>query len=207
MGPMVVCAFACEDSEQERLKEMGVKDSKLLTAKKRESLFQELSAMGHHALVEVTVSELNARMKARESLNDIEAQAMAQALSAVAKKDAFETAFIDCPDPVLQTYQKRLKRFYRGNGALVCAHKADLLYPVVSAASILAKVTRDARLSEIKEKVGADFGSGYSHDARTVDYLKAHWRDKNHPIHGHVRSEWATAKNLSITQFKLDGFV
>ncbi len=207
IGPLVVCAFACDATGQDRLREMGVKDSKLLSAQKRESLFEALSVIGKHALVEVSVSDLNARMGARESLNDIEADAMAQALSAIGKTGGFQTAFIDCPDPVLATYQKRLRRFYAGKGELVCAHKADQLYPVVSAASILAKVTRDARISEIKALVGENFGSGYSHDERTVAFLKRHWKDKSHPIHAFVRSEWATAKNLAVTQFKLDGFL
>ncbi|MBI4360755.1 hypothetical protein HY572_03205, partial [Candidatus Micrarchaeota archaeon] len=95
----------------------------------------------------------------------------------------------------------------KGTADLVCAHKADQLYPVVSAASILAKVTRDEKLQEIKELVGEDFGSGYSHDEKTISFLKRHWKDKTHPIHGFVRSQWATAKNLSVSQFKLDEFV
>ncbi|MBI4360345.1 ribonuclease HII, partial [Candidatus Micrarchaeota archaeon] len=150
IGPLVVCAFAAEEERQSDLTALGVKDSKMLSAQKRGALFAVLPSLGEFALVELSPKTLNERMKKRESLNDIEADAMAEALTSLEKKTGFEKAFVDCPDPVLSTYQKRLRKFYKGTADLVCAHKADQLYPVVSAASILAKVTRDEKLQEIK---------------------------------------------------------
>ena len=55
--------------------------------------------------------------------------------------------------------------------------KADANYPVVSAAGIAAKVTRDRKIKEWEETVSTgiedeDAGSGYPSDPRTKDWLK-----------------------------------
>lgn len=216
---MVVCAYACSEENEAELLKLGVKDSKMLTAEKRRALFDPILALGKASIVERTAAELNTAMD-RASLNDIEAQQMADALTQLEKNLGAEktkktkkstatlhSVFIDTPDPTLATYERRLKRVYNGNAKLVLSHKADQKYPVVSAASIIAKVTRDARIDELKALVGEDFGSGYSHDERTISFLQKHWTNKAHPVHAHVRTHWATAKNLSIKQFKLDGFL
>lgn len=44
-------------------------------------------------------------------------------------------------------------------------------YPVVAAASILAKVTRDKEIDKIKKKIKVDFGSGYPSDPKTTEFL------------------------------------
>jgi ribonuclease HII len=215
LGPMVVCAFGVPNENESKLLDLGVKDSKMLSAKKREALVEPILLLGKAVIVSSSAIDLNIQMN-RFSLNDIEAKIMACALTALEKivdgngfklARGFDSVFIDTPDPVLSTYKTRLKRTYGGKSKLVCAHKADQLYPVVSAASILAKVSRDASIASIKKECGADFGSGYSHDKKTMSFLKNHWSDKTHPIHAHVRTHWATAKKLSITQFKLAGFI
>jgi len=206
IGSMIVCAYACAEKDQDELKKLGVKDSKVLTAAKRRELYEQILALGKATLVECTAADINAGMK-RHSLNDIEAKQMAEALIELEKQAEFESAYIDTPDPMLATYERRLKRVYKGTAKLVCRHKADALYPVVSAASVLAKVTRDAGIEALKQAFGEDFGSGYSHDERTIAFLQKHWTDKSHPVHAHVRQKWATVQNLNVRQFKLDGFL
>ncbi len=235
MGNLVVCAYACQEENQAELTKIGVKDSKMLTAQKRRDLFDQILSIGKASIVERTAADLNVSMK-RFSLNDIEAQQMAEALEQLEKtipfeagkmkmehhgkkeknrkkttlknaNDVLDAVYIDTPDPTLSTYERRMKRFYTGGAKLVLSHKADQKYPVVSAASVLAKVTRDASIQRLKDEFGEDFGSGYSHDARTIAFLQKHWTNKAHPMHAHVRQQWATAKNLNIRQFKLDGFI
>lgn len=109
-------------------------------------------------------------------------------------------------------YQKRLERLFPGISITV-AKKADSLYPCVSAASVCAKVTRDACLEVLYDRrhraalVGAGgeeqgggaasmaWGSGYPSDARCVSWMRANM----HPVFGwgpECRFSWGTAKDM-----------
>jgi len=104
-------------------------------------------------------------------------------------------------------YQARLEKIFP-TAKITVAKKADSLYPCVSAASVCAKVTRDAALevcydlyikgenlveSGITPEDG--WGSGYPSDARCSNWLK---RNKD-PLFGwgtECRFSWSTAKEL-----------
>jgi ribonuclease H2 subunit A len=74
--------------------------------------------------------------------------------------------------------------------------KADLTYPVVSAASICAKVTRDTAVTKIAAKVG-DVGCGYPSDPKTKDWIK----ENKDPVFGYdsryVRMSWKTVDDTT----------
>jgi ribonuclease H2 subunit A len=72
-------------------------------------------------------------------------------------------------------YQSRLEREILGVNFTVCP-KADAIYPIVSAASIAAKVTRD----QLQGSTEGECGSGYPGDAVTVAWL----RERLHPVRG-----------------------
>ena len=82
---------------------------------------------------------------------------------------------------------------------IVVAKKADSLYPRVSAASICAKVARDAALRDWKFPEGGDvsgpWGSGYPGDPVTKKFLQ----EQFHPVFGFpgiVRFSWKTAEKI-----------
>jgi ribonuclease H2 subunit A len=106
------------------------------------------------------------------------------------------------------TYQAKLSRVFPSIRITV-AKKADSLYPCVSAASVCAKVTRDAALEvcweaqkSAKNDDGEDvamtdggWGSGYPSDARCVGWLKK----EMDPLFGwgaECRFSWGTVKEL-----------
>ncbi|KAK1815179.1 hypothetical protein LTR12_010438 [Friedmanniomyces endolithicus] len=99
------------------------------------------------------------------------------------------------------TYQKRLERVFPSLQVTV-AKKADSLFPCVSAASVWAKVTRDAALDVLystyarpEEQGVVAWGSGYPSDARCTSWLKGNM----HPLFGwgnECRFSWGTAKEL-----------
>ncbi|EHH59257.1 Ribonuclease H2 subunit A [Macaca fascicularis] len=98
-----------------------------------------------------------------------------------------------------ETYQARLQQSFPGIEVTVKA-KADALYPVVSAASICAKVARDQAVKKWKfvEKLqdsDTDYGSGYPNDPKTKAWLKEHVE----PVFGFpqfVRFSWRTAQTI-----------
>jgi len=97
-----------------------------------------------------------------------------------------------------EAYQKRLERIFPSLRITV-AKKADSLYPCVSAASVCAKVSRDAALDVLYESYeeGAEvaWGSGYPSDARCTTWLRANMD----PVFGwgsECRFSWGTAKEM-----------
>ncbi|MFH0836168.1 MAG: ribonuclease HII [Candidatus Micrarchaeota archaeon] len=203
IGPLVVCAFAIEEEKEQQLHVDGVRDSKVLAVSTRQRLHKELSK-GKFAVAKVTAKELSELMGKRKNLNDIEASAMAKAIKELEEKhDGITRIFIDSPDAVKGRFEKRLRAFYKTKAPVVAENKADSRYPVVGAASIIAKEEREKEIAAIKKKVGFDFGSGYSHDEVTIAYLDKALKEKKHPINEFVRHSWETAKRLKVTQVKL----
>lgn len=96
--------------------------------------------------------------------------------------------------PTPETNQKRI--------TLIAEHKADLRYPVVSCASIMAKVERDEEIDRIKEKLDIDIGSGYPSDMKTVDALRTYLKDKT--VTPYIRERWKTID--IIRQLKISDF-
>ncbi len=103
-----------------------------------------------------------------------------------------DKAILDCPSPNIKAYKAFLQKHLKKKIKLIVSHKADQLYPIVSAASIIAKVIRDNEIEKIKEKIGIDFGSGYPSDPLTVEFLKKNYR-KYPEI---FRKNWASYKEL-----------
>jgi ribonuclease HII len=76
---------------------------------------------------------------------------------------------------------------------VISEHQADRNYPVVSAASIIAKVERDHTIEELKCNYG-DFGSGYMSDPKTKNFLYTLAR-KRGEYPDFVRRSWKPAKS------------
>ena len=136
--------------------------------------------------VEISAADLN-RLMPDMSLNDIEAKAMADLSKHIREGDLM----IDMPDRYAWTFRKRMERF--GANRFEAEHKADETYPIVAAASICAKLTRDAKIEQIRSQVG-DFGSGYPSDPKTrTALMDKPMREKLKPF---VRERWKTLENL-----------
>ena len=207
IGPLVVCAFAAPEAALSFLKSAGVRDSKLLSPGRREELARELRVFPH-ALVVVSAREITEEMARKVSLNEVEARAMARAIQSVVEKIGFENVsrvVVDSPDPTSARFKARLRKYYDADSKVRCEHKADVNHVEVGAASILAKVLRDAEVDKIKKIFGEDFGTGYSHDVVTIAFLKKHLRDPR--LHEFVRWKWSTAKKLRVTQLELGKFL
>ncbi len=207
---MVLCAYAVKPEQEEELRKMGVKDSKLLTESQRNSLRGKLEEFGEFVVKSISAEELTDKMRKRVSLNDIEAHAISEMLLVLAGRVKISKVLVDSPDPVASKFEKRIRKHFDHKLEIVCEHKADLHYPVVGAASIIAKTTRDAQIKEIKNILREeglpdwDFGSGYSHDERTISFLKKH--HSLPALQPFIRHQWQTAKNLKTTQMDLSKF-
>jgi ribonuclease HII len=190
IGPMVMAGVVVDEKDHFTLKEKGVRDSKLLTKLQRERLFKEItSSVLRYKIVVISRDEIdNAVGRKNYNLNWLEADTA----SVIINELAPGKVIMDCPSPNITAFtnyiRERLK--WPDKIAMQCAHHADRDFPVVGAASILAKVVRDEQIERIKKEIGIDFGSGYAHDPVTVEFMKNNW-DKYPQI---FRHSWASYK-------------
>ena len=155
-------------------------------------MFPEVKKLCKHQIRVIPASELNERM-GHESLNVIEAKEMGVLALSMSGR-----VYIDLPE-------RNANGFIMKAGLLgkdvVAEHKADAKYPIVGAASILAKVTRDRMISELAERVG-EIGSGYPSDERTIAALKD--PERRMKLKGEIRTRWSTVER--VLQPKLTDF-
>ena len=167
-----------------------MKDSKKLSPSVRERMYDRIvSSVSDYSIIILDAEGIDERM-GRMSLNDIELEMFAEAVS----KIPVDTVYADCPDVDEGRFSSILSAKVNGTN-VVGKHKADDTYPVVSAASILAKVTRDRIMESISEEFGEDIGSGYPSDERTMAFIRD-WISRNGKAPKHTRTSWEPVKKL-----------
>ena len=204
LGPMVMCGVVVEEGGgvDERLRALGVKDSKLLTPDEREKLYPQILALvKSYKIVVLEADVIDAAISSSAlNLNKLEAHTSADILNAL-NPDA---AIIDCPSNNVKAYTAYLKKKMAVKCVLVVEHKADTNHVEAGAASILAKVTRDREIEKIKKEIGnVDFGSGYPSDPKTVAFLEKNWNK-----YDFFRKSWDSWQRLQKqkSQMKLGEF-
>jgi ribonuclease HII len=190
IGPMVMAGVIIEESAEEELKKIGVKDSKLLSPAVREALFEKIQKIVlNYEIIIITPQEIdNAVNDTALNLNGLEAKTSAKIINTL-KPDK---AILDCPSTTPSAYVTTLKKNLTHKCDIVAEHKADVNFVVVGAASILAKVTRDREIEKIKELYG-DIGSGYPADPITQVFLRRNY--KTYPKI--FRKSWSSYKKLA----------
>ena len=197
IGPMCVAGVKIDESKIKTLRNLGVKDSKKMTPKNREQMAWQIKKYADSFFVfEITPSQIDELRKIM-TMNEI----MVMAFSRVLEKMHPDKAFVDAADINAERFGKNLLELYSKKDAvaaknltIISKHKADAIYPIVSAASILAKVRRDELVEDIKIKIGFDFGSGYPSDPKTKQFL-ADWVKEHGSLPDIVRHSWKTAEN------------
>ncbi|XP_020527277.1 ribonuclease H2 subunit A isoform X3 [Amborella trichopoda] len=199
LGPMVYGCLYCALSYQHKLSSLNFADSKTLKEDKREELFENLKtddSIGWATDI-IDPRELSAKMlnKVKVNLNEISHDSAMGLVSRVLGLGVLLTeVYVDTVGDA-EKYRIKLSGKFPGI-KFVVAKKADSLYPVVSGASIVAKVTRDGALrdwvlEEVAESMNRNFGSGYPGDPATKAWLDHH----KHMVFGFpslVRFSWAT---------------
>ena len=105
-----------------------------------------------------------------------------------------EEVFVDAADTVEHRFGNHIRECLTFKTRIVSRHKADRDYPVVSAASIIAKVERDREVAALRSQWG-DFGSGYLTDDKTIAFLRS-LLDKDDEYPSFVRKSWKPAKRV-----------
>ena len=194
IGPLVVAGIAVRSENLQLLAELGVKDSKLLTAKKREALYPEIIKLTeNHHIIKVPPAQIDKVVRSSRvlhKLNRLEAQIMAKIIEALKPDEAY----VDAADVLEDRFGYHISECLKCKTKIISQHKADRTFPVVSAASIVAKVERDGEIAKLRLKYG-DFGSGYLTDDKTMVFLKK-LLDGKGDFPSFVRKSWKPAQKV-----------
>lgn len=196
IGPMVMAGVLIEKEQENDLKKLGAKDSKLLSHPQRIAIAGKIGeTIRSSYLVIAEPSEIDKAVLGGENLNTLEARKMAEIINNLNEGKKPTKVIVDCPSVNLSAWRAKLLSFIKKkeNLDVVCEHKADFNHPVVSAASILAKVHREEQVMKIKKKYG-EIGSGYPADPYTKKFLEEHGKELEDS--GIFRKSWATWKAL-----------
>jgi ribonuclease HII len=192
IGPLIIAGVMMRAEDLPKLAEIGVRDSKILSPQNRERLALEIKRIAKkYSLVKLSPREIDRvveRGRKLHKLNRLEAQAMAKIIETL-KPDM---AYVDASDVLEERFKEHILENLSFQVEIISEHKADKKYPIVSAASIIAKVERDKEIKELK-KVYGDFGCGYPTDRKTVDFLKQCLK-KFGEYPDFIRKSWKTAK-------------
>jgi ribonuclease HII len=192
IGPLVVAGVAVPEEKMPELIALGVKDSKLLTPKKRDFLYDEIIKLTvSFKIVKLAPAEIDKAVECQRrlhKLNRLEAQTMAQVIQALNPNEVY----VDAADVLEKRFATHIRECLTIKTKIVSRHKADVIYPIVSAASIIAKVQRDREIETLRVEFG-DFGSGYLHDPKTQVFIKE-WLKANKYCPACVRKSWKPAK-------------
>ncbi|PWW74789.1 hypothetical protein C7212DRAFT_297881, partial [Tuber magnatum] len=183
LGPMVYAVAYCLKSDNPMLREHKFDDSKKLTHTLRSNLLQTLTTPNttlHRKLGWSTISlsprDISAgmlRSTTSSSTYNLNAQAFDATTTLIAGVLAsgvnIQEIYVDTVGTV-STHQSRLQKLFPSTTVTV-SKKADSIYPIVSAASVCAKVTRDAAI-EVLVPEGEEIGCGYPGDEKTKGWLK-----------------------------------
>ena len=190
VGDMFLTGFCIEEDRIKELIGIGVKDSKLLSPKKREEIYNKIVQISHsYKIISITPEEIDKRFENGTNLNNIECYKMSLLINEL-KPDK---VIIDCPSPNIEGFRKKLeKQLTHTPKQLILEHKADYTYPVVAAASIVSKVNRDAHMRDIEKKLGLIIGSGYPSDEKTIKFLDTVFERKLFSLKKYIRKTWST---------------
>jgi ribonuclease HII len=193
IGPLVVAGVTFRDDAQ--LINMNVRDSKKITPKRRQFLANQIKKLAlKYEILVVTAKDIDDMRKVM-TLNEIEVNAFAS----VIKRLKPEICYVDSADVNEERFGKDISSNLTFKTEITSKHKADDTYPIVGAASILAKTKRDEEVEKIsqilQDKLDMPLGSGYPADPITQKFLKT-WVDRYGKFPIYVRYSWKTAQNL-----------
>jgi ribonuclease HII len=187
LGPMVIAGIGV--SSEDRLADLGVKDSKLLMPKERERLYVQIRRRCRVATVTINAQEIDV-IRTEMTLNACLARAHAQVINKISPA----RAYVDACDVNCFRYAEMVRAHLLPECEIVSEHHADEKFPVVSAASIVAKVVRDREITKLAKKYG-EIGSGYPSDPVTIRWLTTYIGD--HPSPPPIaRRSWKTVGAL-----------
>ena len=187
LGPLVIAGIVIKRTKINQLKKQGIRDSKKLTPLARERLYKKIINIVDDYYVTRISPKIIDKSVFNHSLNHLEARYMAKVISKLSPS----IAFVDSCDVNPRRFGKEISKL-TSHSKIKSYHHADSKFVVVSAASILAKVSRDRAITRLRKKYTV--GSGYPSDPKTKAFIKKSIK-RNMPL-TFIRKSWKPVQIL-----------
>ncbi len=199
-GPVLGSMFAAAGRAPTDALPEDVDDSKRLAPERRETLDAAIRRAGEVAVAEIPVSRID---DPETDMNTLTVAAHAAAVSGVA--EAGDAGLCDAGDTDEERFARRVaervcaaradeRADTDADVSLEARHRADGDDPHVAAASVVAKVARDAHVAELAAAYG-EVGSGYPSDPNTRDFLREYVAEHGE-LPGCARASWSTCEDV-----------
>jgi ribonuclease HII len=194
IGPMVVAGVWIDEAAEQELLELNVKDSKKHSPKRREELAAIIAEQFYYRLQVVRAADIDT-LRGAMTLNELEAHVFAK----IGSQKRADTYYLDSASTSEAWFGERFQSGLPFSARVISRHEADDIYPVVSAASIMAKVERDRQVDviagELEPHLDMPLGSGYPSDIRTRRFLKT-WMQEHGDVPPYTRRSWKTVQKI-----------
>ena len=193
VGPLVIAGVLFENEDQ--LLKMKIKDSKQLSPKKRDEFADKIRNYAKKIeIIVIPASDID-DMRKSMTINEIEVFAFSKVIENLKPY----ICYVDSADVDEKRFGREILSRLSIKPKIISKHKADEIYPVVSAASIIAKTTRDNEVQkiekELQKKLNLPLGSGYPADPITMKFIHS-WFEKYKHLPSCVRHSWKTTKKI-----------
>tara|TARA_B110000008_G_scaffold147214_1_gene148804 strand:+ start:66 stop:686 length:621 start_codon:yes stop_codon:yes gene_type:complete len=188
IGPMVIAGISIEKKNIPKLRKLGVRDSKKLSPKKRELLYKEIiNIVDDYHVIRIPPKTID-KYVFEHNLNHLEAKKMAAVITHLKS----EISYVDSCDVNATRFGREISDL-SNKSKVRSYHYADSRFVVVSAASIIAKVSRDRSIARLNKNY--QFGSGYPSDKKSVNFVKKLVSAKK-PLPSSVRKSWKPVQKI-----------
>lgn len=193
IGPLIIAGVTFKDDS--KLIEYRVKDSKQLLPTRREELAKKIKKIAlNYEIIEIPANDIDDMRKVM-TLNQIEVNAFIKIITKLKP----EICYVDSVDVNEDRFGRNISLALPFKTTIISKHKADERYPVVSAASILAKSRREEEIKKIanilENKLNLPLGSGYPADPITQKFFKV-WLYKFGKLPPYTRHSWKTSQKI-----------
>ena len=188
IGPMVIAGISIEKKNIPKLRKLGVRDSKKLSPKKRELLYKQIvKLVDDYHVIRIPPRTID-KYVFEHNLNHLEAKKMAEVISNLNP----DLSYVDSCDVNAARFGREISDLSK-KSKVKSYHYADSRFVVVSAASIIAKVSRDRSVMRLNKTT--NLGSGYPSDKKSVNYVKKVVSSKK-SLPTSIRKSWKPVQKI-----------
>ena len=188
IGPMVIAGISIEKKNIPKLRKLGVRDSKKLSPKKRELLYKEIvKLVDDYHVIRIPPRTID-KYVFEHNLNHLEAKKMAEVISNLNP----DLSYVDSCDVNAARFGREISDLSK-KSKVKSYHYADSRFVVVSAASIIAKVSRDRSIMRLNKTT--NLGSGYPSDKKSVNYVRKVVSSKK-SLPTSIRKSWKPVQKI-----------